>query len=74
VTREDQNALSAFAGAAGIPGWQAVMALSPAQQLEACDLLREVMHTVEETVSHDLALRIEEFLTESSPRSSALLQ
>jgi hypothetical protein len=72
---KDRNALEAFEGARqAVPAWLAGVALTPDQQARACDLLRECMLKVDEVMPHDLALAIEELLTETKPIGSPVLQ
>jgi hypothetical protein len=71
---EERNALEAFSGVRALPAWMVGVVLSPEQQAAACDLLREVMLSVEQQIEHDLALKIEQFLMETRPLTSPSLQ
>ncbi len=71
----DRNPLEAFEGVRSrVPSWRAGTIMSPDQQSQACDLLRECMLQVEETMPHDLALRIEAFLTQTRALGSLSVQ
>lgn len=71
----ERNALEAFDGVReSVPAWLAGVVMNPAQQARACDLLRLCMQQVEEIMPHDLALEIEEFLIETKPAGSTVLQ
>lgn len=71
----EKNALEAFEGMRDtVPAWLAGVVMNPDQQARACDLLRACLLQVDEIMPHDLALSIEEFLKETRPAGSTVLQ